>query len=102
MKGIAAVILAFAVVSGVWAGQGDGAGTVLEIKKDAEKLKIEHGPIEGVMDGMTMEFDLMDPAMLDDLSAGDKINFTVEEASGGRYVITDIQVSGKGSVASEN
>ena len=102
MKRILVSFFALAIVSGVWAGQGDGAGTVVDIKKDAERIKIKHGPIEGLMDGMTMEFELMDPAMLDDLSAGDNINFTVEESDGGRYVITDVQVTEKGSTVADN
>lgn len=86
-----------------WAGKsGDAEGTINKVKASDEKLNITHGPITGLgMDGMTMDFAVVDPSMMDDVAAGDKVKFTVEEAAGGNYVITDIQVTGKGSVASD-
>lgn len=95
-----ACVAALAFASSAWAGnEGSATGTVNKVKTDSETLNISHGPIAGLgMDGMTMDFNVMDPSMLEDVAAGDKIEFTVEE-TGGRYVVTDLKVVGKGSVA---
>ena len=45
------------VATGVFAApDGTGEGTVNEVKAKAGKLNITHGPIEGVMGAMTMDF----------------------------------------------
>lgn len=85
-----------------FAGQaGTTEGTVNEVKSKAGKLNITHGPISGLMDAMTMDFEVVDPSMTDDVKKGDKVRFTVEKATGGRFVITDIQVTGKAAVAQQ-
>lgn len=80
---------------------GTSEGTVNEVKSKAGKLNITHGPIGEFMDAMTMDFEVVDPSMTDDVKKGDKIRFTVEKATGGRFVITDIQVTGKAAVAQQ-
>jgi Cu/Ag efflux protein CusF len=98
---ISAVLLTFSLAA--WAAEGEGEGTINKIKMDDEKLNITHGPIPGVMEmGMTMDFEVMDPAMLEMVESGDKVRFVVEEAAGGRFVVTDIETIGKGSVASDD
>lgn len=96
-------VTGMALASLAWAAKsGETEGTVNKVKSADERLNITHGPIEGLgMQGMTMDFSVVDPAMLGDVKAGDKVKFTVEEAAGGQYVITDIQVTGKGEVASD-
>lgn len=90
------------VATGVFAApDGTGEGTVNEVKTKAGKLNITHGPIEGVMGAMTMDFEVVDPSMTDDVKKGDKIRFVVEKANGGRFVITDLEVTGKASVAQQ-
>lgn len=68
--------------------------TVGEIKKidlPNSKVTIKHGEIKNLdMPGMTMVFQVKDPAMLDKVKAGDKIRFNAEKA-GGAIVISDIQ-----------
>ena len=44
------------------------------------------------MPGMTMVFQVKDPAMLDKIKAGDKVRFKAEKA-GGAIVVTDIQAA---------
>lgn len=99
-----ACVAALAFASSAWAGkEGSATGTVNKVKADSEALNITHGPIKGLgMDGMTMDFNVMDPSMLEEVAAGDKIEFNVEEAAGGRYVITDVKVIGKGKVAADD
>jgi len=87
-------------LAAVSAAEGMGTGTINEVKTTEEKLNITHGPIPGVMDtGMTMDFVVMDPAMIDAVKKGDKVKFTVEEQDGGRFVITDLEVIAAGNVA---
>jgi Cu/Ag efflux protein CusF len=73
-------------------GVGSGEGVVNKIKETDKKLNITHGPIKGVMGGMTMDFTVADPAMLDEVSAGSKIRFVVEKDKSGDFVVTDLQV----------
>lgn len=65
-------------------GGYDARGVVEDIRASAGKLKITHGPIERLgMPGMTMLFDVGDPAMLDGLDRDDEIEFDVENTDRG-------------------
>ena len=67
-------------------------GEVRKVDKDAKKITIKHGEIKNLeMPGMTMVFQVKDPALLDKVKAGDKVKFTAEQM-GGAIVVTDIQV----------
>lgn len=58
-------------------------GEVKKVDKSAGKITIKHGPIENLgMPNMTMVFRVKDPAMLDQVKAGDKIKFVAEKAKG--------------------
>ena len=66
-------------------------GEVRKIDKEAKKITLKHGDIKNLdMPGMTMVFQVKDPAMLDKVKSGDKIRFKAEKA-GGAIVVTDIQ-----------
>ena len=66
-------------------------GEVRRVDKDAKKLSIRHGPITNLdMPAMTMVFQVKDPAMLDQVKAGDKVRFVVEK-SGGAYTVTHLE-----------
>jgi Cu/Ag efflux protein CusF len=66
-------------------------GEVRKVDKDAKKITIRHGPLEKLeMPAMTMVFQVKDPAMLDQVKAGDKIRFDAENA-GGTFTITRIE-----------
>ncbi|MDO9237329.1 MAG: copper-binding protein [Aquabacterium sp.] len=68
-------------------------GEVRKVDKDTKKITIKHGEIKNLdMPGMTMVFQVKDPAMLDKVKAGDKVRFKAEKASGA-IVVTDIQVA---------
>lgn len=70
-------------------------GEVKKVDKSAGKVTIKHGPLKNLdMPGMTMAFRVKDPAMLDQVKAGDKINF-VADKSGEQFVVTKIQVNNK-------
>jgi Cu(I)/Ag(I) efflux system protein CusF len=66
-------------------------GEVRKVDKDAKKLTIKHGPIQNLdMPAMTMVFQVKDPAMLDQVKAGDKIRFQAEKI-GGALVVTAVE-----------
>ncbi len=78
----AAVALLFAV--GPVLAEGDLVGAeVVKIDKSAGKITLKHGPIKKFdMDSMTMVFRVADPAMLDKVKAGDKVEFEADRVNG--------------------
>lgn len=68
-------------------------GEIRKVDMEAKKVTIKHGEIKNLdMPGMTMVFQVKDPAMLNKVKAGDKIKFSAEKA-GGAIVVTDIQMA---------
>ena len=66
-------------------------GEVRKIDKENKKITLRHGEIKNLeMPGMTMVFQVKDPAMLDVVKAGDKVMFRAEKANGA-FVVTEIQ-----------
>jgi len=58
-------------------------GEVVKVDKAAGKVTLKHGPIKKLdMDSMTMVFRVADPAVLDKLKAGDKIEFEADRVNG--------------------
>ena len=65
-------------------------GEIRKVDMQAKKITIKHGEIKNLdMPGMTMVFQVKDPAMLDKVKVGDKVKFMAEK-SGGAIVVTDI------------
>ena len=71
---------------------GDMAdGEIRKVDMDNKKVTIKHGEIKNLdMPGMTMVFQVKDPAMLTKVKTGDKVRFKAEK-SGGAIVVTEIQ-----------
>ena len=66
-------------------------GEVRKVDKDAKKITIRHGEIKNLeMPPMTMVFQVTDPAMLEQVRAGDKIRFSAEKP-GGTFTVTQIE-----------
>lgn len=66
-------------------------GEIRRVDKDAQKITIKHGPLEKLeMPAMTMVFQVSDPAMLDQVKAGDKVKFQAEKIGGG-FRVTKIE-----------
>jgi Cu(I)/Ag(I) efflux system periplasmic protein CusF len=64
---------------------------VRKVDKDAKKVTLKHGPIKNLdMPGMTMVFQVRDPALFDKLAVGDKIMFTAEQLQGA-FVVTGVE-----------
>ena len=77
-------------------GKGmDAEGVIKKIQAGQNKIKIKHGPIDKLgMPGMTMVFKVEDAALLEGLSKGGEVMFSVDNTSGG-FVITDIKPAAK-------
>jgi len=68
-------------------------GEIRKVDKDAKKLTIKHGEIKNLdMPGMTMVFQVKEPALLDKVKVGDKVKFRAEKAGSG-YVVTVIEAA---------
>lgn len=66
-------------------------GEIRKVDLGSKKITIKHGEIKHLdMPGMTMVFQVKDPALLEKAKAGDKIRFKAEK-SGGAMVVTEIQ-----------
>lgn len=68
-------------------------GEIRKVDMENKKITIKHGEIKNLeMPGMTMVFQVKDPAMLDKVKTGDKVRFKAEK-SGGAIVVTDIEMA---------
>jgi Cu/Ag efflux protein CusF len=64
-------------------------GEVRKVDKDANKITIKHGPLVNLdMPGMTMVFQVRDPALLGKAKAGDKVRFHAEKEGAQYFVIS--------------
>lgn len=65
-------------------------GEIKKVDKENKKLTIKHGEIKNLdMPGMTMVFQVKDPAMVDSVKVGDKVRFVVEKTAAG-FVVTEL------------
>lgn len=75
------------------AGAALTPGEIKKIDKNGGKITLKHGPIQNLgMSNMTMVFRVKDPAMLQKLKAGDKVNFAAEKVNGA-LMVTRIQAA---------
>ena len=65
-----------------------GLGKVIAVVPDKGEIVIEHGPIKGFMDAMTMGYKVTPPSLVKTVSQGDQIQFTIDTE---RNVITRIE-----------
>ena len=64
---------------------------VRKVDKAGKKITLKHGPIPNLgMGPMTMVFVAKEPALLDNLKAGDKVRFSAEKVKGD-YTVTKIE-----------
>ena len=58
-------------------------GEVRKVDMDTKKITLKHDEIKNLgMPGMTMVFQVKDPAMLEQVKAGDKVKFSAEKMNG--------------------
>ncbi|MGH6712933.1 MAG: copper-binding protein [Bradyrhizobium sp.] len=88
---IAMLALAFTGAAGL-AQDSAVIGEVRKIDESSGKITLKHGPIKslGMDEGMTMAFRVKDPAMLKQVTVGDKVKFEAENADTG-IIVTKIQ-----------
>lgn len=68
-------------------------GEIRKVDKDAKKITIKHGPIRNLdMPAMTMVFRVKDPALLEQVKAGEKVKFAAESV-GGAFTVTKIEAA---------
>ena len=66
-------------------------GEVKKVDKEGGKVTIKHGEIKNLdMPPMTMVFRVSDPAMLEQVKAGDKINFIADKVQG-NFIVTKVE-----------
>lgn len=98
-KLVSAIVMVVGILGGFqsWAGdEHEAEGVIKSIKASDKKLTISHGPIKSLgMDGMTMDFIVSDPGMLDIAKEGHKISFVIEVDKKGNFVIMDMEDQGK-------
>jgi len=84
LKSLLAALLAAVLIVSPAVADGDMVkGEVVKVDKAAGKVTLKHGPIKKLdMDSMTMVFRVADPAMLDKVKAGDKIEFEADRING--------------------
>jgi Cu/Ag efflux protein CusF len=79
----APAIHAQAAQAGATAPAAMSTGEIKKVDKDTGKITIKHGPLQNLgMPAMTMVFHVANPAMLDQVKAGDKIAFIAEKRNG--------------------
>ena len=73
--------------------QPQSDGEIKKVDREAGKMTIKHGPLVNLdMPAMTMVFTVKEPAMLEQVKAGDKVKFAVEKING-RFTITALQAA---------
>ena len=73
------------------AGAALTEGEIRKVDKGAGKITIKHEPLKNLdMPAMTMVFQVKDPAMLDQVKVGDKVNFTADKINGA-YTVTGFE-----------
>jgi Cu(I)/Ag(I) efflux system protein CusF len=66
-------------------------GEVRKVDKETGKITLKHGPIANLdMPAMSMVFQVKDPALLEQVKAGDKVRFQAEKI-GTQYTVTHIE-----------
>ena len=66
-------------------------GEVRKVDKETGKITLKHGPIANLeMPAMSMVFQVKDPALLDQVKAGDKVRFQAEKI-GSQYTVTHME-----------
>ncbi len=64
-----------------------GVGVVKSTNTQRPSIEIDHKDIKGLMPAMTMEFFVKDRSLLENITSGDWIEFTIENSVGGLKII---------------
>ncbi len=87
----AAILAPLSVQAQAPAAAEMATGEVLKVDKAMKKITLKHGPIKSLdMPPMTMVFHAGDPAMVENVKAGDKVRFSASH-EGGKYTVIELQ-----------
>jgi Cu(I)/Ag(I) efflux system periplasmic protein CusF len=90
-RALFAIALGGALALPAWASGDFAEGEVRKVDKPAGKITLKHGEIRSLdMPPMTMVFVVADKALLDQVKAGDKVQFRAANQDG-RMTVTEIQ-----------
>lgn len=93
MRNVIIAIFGVSLLAASAAAQADEIvkGEVRKIDASAGKITLRHGPIKkfDMDEGMTMVFRVADPAMLDKVKVGDRVNFETDKVNG-QFTVTKI------------
>ena len=70
-----------------------GTGVVAKVNRNEGWVEIDHEEIKDLMPAMQMEFSVKDKSLLNDVKAGDKVNFTIVETEKGEFLTSIKKVS---------
>ncbi|MGH8063908.1 MAG: copper-binding protein [Candidatus Entotheonellia bacterium] len=73
----------------------EGRGVVVSVQPEQSTITLRHEPIAGLMPAMTMEFDVRSPQLLEGITPGITVDFSVRP-EGTNYVIEAIRPSSGG------
>ena len=74
-------------------GRTPAQGTVTAVDAAARKITIDHEDIPGLMEAMTMPFEVAPGVVLEGLEPGTAVDFEVSRAAGG-YTVTKLLRAG--------
>jgi len=94
MRRALALGLLAALAAGCGPDRYPARGVVRDVQRELGQVVIAHEAIEGLMPAMTMNFEVPDPALLDELARGQVIEFVVE-FTGRSYRVTEVRVLGE-------
>lgn len=66
-------------------------GVIKSLDENAKTATIDHEDIPNYMKAMTMKFDVESAALLKDIKAGDKVEFTFTETKSGGLLVTKMK-----------
>ena len=69
----------------------DIRGRIEAIGTDRRTVTLDHEAIPGVMEAMKMEYQVQEPALLEGLSVGDRVQGQIEVRAGDQYVVTRLR-----------
>ena len=73
------------------AGSWSTEGTVVFIAEDQSYVEIDHEEVDGYMPAMKMPFHADDPAILEGIAVGDRVEFQFTRPEGARHVLSSIK-----------
>ncbi|MEK9970459.1 MAG: copper-binding protein [Ferrovibrio sp.] len=86
---IAAALAAVLVIAvPAFAQTGHTQGEVRKVDRESGKITLRHGPITGELDmpAMSMVFQVKQPALLEQLKPGDRIEAVILKENGGFFI----------------